>query len=114
MPIKANKIAQHVVKNGRNATVNREFTREVNKELDEKLQGASVDFDLFSDFTVDEMQQAQIRQSPGTRFNPSRISDAPWYGMPELVKNVHDQLYATHEDTQKLASCKDYRNPQAG
>ena len=56
----------------------------------------------------------QIRQSPGTRFNPSRISDAPWYGMPELVKNVHDQLYATHEDTQKLASCKDYRNRQAG
>ena len=56
----------------------------------------------------------QIRQSPGTRFNPSRISDAPWYGMPELVKNVHDQLYATHEGTKKLAACKDYRNHQAG
>ena len=118
VPIKANKIAQHVVKNERNATVNREFTREVNKELKQILQMASVDFELCSDFTVDEMQQAlrslKSGKAAGTRFNPSRISYAPWYGMPELVKNVHDQLYATHEDTQKLVSCKDYRNPQAG
>ena len=38
--------------------MNCKFTREVNKELKEKLQGASVDYDLCSDFTVDEMQQA--------------------------------------------------------
>ena len=72
VPIKANKIAQHVVKNGRNAAVNREFTREVNKELKEILQGASVDSDLCSDFTVDEMQQALISlksgKSPVSRF----------------------------------------------
>ena len=61
VPIKANKITQHFVKNGRNTTVNCEFTREVNKELKEKWQGDSVDSDLCSEFTVDEMQQALIR-----------------------------------------------------
>ena len=73
VPIKANKIAQQVVKNGRNATVNREFTREVNKELKEKLQGASVDFDLCSDFTVDEMQQALRSLKSGKAPGPDSI-----------------------------------------
>ena len=73
VPIKANKIAQHVVKNGRNATVNSEFTREVNKELKEKLQGASVDFDLCSDFTVDDMQQALRSLRSGKAPEPDSI-----------------------------------------
>ena len=59
--------------NGRNATVNREFTREVNKELKEKLQGASVDFDLCSDFTVDEMQQALRSLKSGKSPGPDSI-----------------------------------------
>ena len=75
VPIKANKIAQHVVKNGRNATVtvNREFTREVNKELKEELQGASEDFDLCSDFTVDVMQQALRSLKSGKAPGPDSI-----------------------------------------
>ena len=73
VPIKANKIAQHVVKNGRNATVNREFTREVNKELKQILQGASVDLVLCSDFIVDEMQQALRSLKSGKAPGPDSI-----------------------------------------
>ena len=105
MPIKANKIAQHVVKNGLNATVNREFTREVNKELNREItrgfSGLWPMQRLHSRWDAANSEITQLRQRTGTRFNPSIISYAPWYGIPELVKNVHDQLYASHEDTHK-------------
>ena len=53
--------------------MNREFTREVNKELKEKWQGDSVDSDLCSEFTVDEMQQALRTLKPGKAPGPDSI-----------------------------------------
>ena len=53
--------------------MNREFTREVNNELKEKWQGDSVDSDLCSEFTVDDVQQAPITLESGKAPGPDSI-----------------------------------------
>ena len=53
--------------------MNRNFTREVNQGLKEKLQVASVDFDLCSDFTIDEMQQSLRSLKSGKAPGPDSI-----------------------------------------
>ena len=111
VPTKASTIAMHFVKM---AAILQYIATSLVKST---WQGASADLDLYSAFTIDEMQRTlrSFKSSKAPRpdsIHPECLMLSK--RITELAVFVHDQLPAARQYYNDLVSCKYYCHPQTG
>ena len=81
--VSANSIASCLLSNGKYTNPNKLFTYSVNQKLKEAWNAPSVDQDLTSEFTIEELVAAMKTIKPGKSPGPDNIH-------PEFILHLND------------------------